>query len=82
MTQEQAAVEAAGYRLNLSFVQMLRREVEYEYTSKARLQSIALSALATLEAGYTRAAEQAEAAMAAESGLLVTPQEGLVVPGV
>lgn len=78
----EANTEAAGYRLNLSYVEAMQRRVEYEYTSKGELRRIAASALATLHAGYNLAAEAAEqqAVEAATNVGLIVPAEGLVMP--
>lgn len=67
------AEHAAAMRANLSFVEKLLDEAMYEYTSKERMRRIAVIGLATLQAMYANAAEQAEMAQAPETGSLIIP---------
>ena len=78
MSQQDAAVQAAGFRANLAMTQRMIELVSNEYTSKERIRKIALGALVTLEASYMAMAEQAEQEAAASSGLLVMPEQGIV----
>lgn len=73
---------AAQMRQRAEYMQRMLREAQGLYTSKRRLQAIAIGAVSTLAIMYDAAAQAAEAQaaeQAAQSGLILPP-EGIIVP--
>ena len=66
-----AAEQAAKLREDLEMLRSMQAEAEYEYTSKKRLQVIAVAALGTLLVQYEAGAAALEAAAQQESSLIV-----------
>jgi hypothetical protein len=82
-----AAVDAAGWRENVSQVARLLPEVQNEYTSKTRLRHIARVALGNLVGLYAMLAEAAEVQaqleeqeQQTEAGGLITLDTEIVTP--